>query len=436
MTPRRARGPPGARRRARRVARRAPGGHGHAGRAAGPERRAAASSLDRDGHDRSGRHPDSDIFLDDITVSRRHAEIAPRRRRLRGARRRLAERHLRQPRAGRRRRRCTTSTSSRSGGSCCVFLRRRRASGEREHERTATATHLSIGEVLAQLRDEFPDITISKIRFLESQGLIDPERTPSGYRKFYDGRRRAAALDPPPAEGALPAAEGDQGAPRRAAARRASAPCSTRAGTDRRRAVDAEAGAEPAPPERSRRRRRPRARQPRRRPPRRQAAQRERRRRAGAVDAPTCRDRRRRDRDDRGSSPTAADDGYDARRARARPPGSTTRQLDELESSGCSSRPRRRRRSRAVRRRRARGRARSRPASSQHGIEARHLRMYRTSPSARRCCSSRCCCRTCASATPRRGPGCSEDARRAAPARAPRCGRRCCATRCATSLGE
>src|SRR4051794_19647306 len=48
------------------------------------------------------------------------------------------------------------------------------------------APHLSIGEVLAQLRDEFPDITISKIRFLESQGLIDPERTASGYRKFYD----------------------------------------------------------------------------------------------------------------------------------------------------------------------------------------------------------------------------------------------------------
>ncbi|HEX6311831.1 MAG TPA: MerR family transcriptional regulator [Acidimicrobiia bacterium] len=46
--------------------------------------------------------------------------------------------------------------------------------------------HLSIGEVLSHLRDEFPDVTISKIRFLESQGLIDPERTPSGYRKFYD----------------------------------------------------------------------------------------------------------------------------------------------------------------------------------------------------------------------------------------------------------
>jgi len=46
--------------------------------------------------------------------------------------------------------------------------------------------YLSIGEVLALLRDEFTDITISKIRFLESQGLIDPERTPSGYRKFYE----------------------------------------------------------------------------------------------------------------------------------------------------------------------------------------------------------------------------------------------------------
>ena len=48
-----------------------------------------------------------------------------------------------------------------------------------------TGPHLSIGEVLALLLEEFPDVTISKIRFLESQGLIDPERTASGYRKFY-----------------------------------------------------------------------------------------------------------------------------------------------------------------------------------------------------------------------------------------------------------
>src|SRR3954470_655212 len=46
--------------------------------------------------------------------------------------------------------------------------------------------HLSIGEVLGLLQDDFPDITLSKIRVLESQGLLDPERTPSGYRKFYE----------------------------------------------------------------------------------------------------------------------------------------------------------------------------------------------------------------------------------------------------------
>ena len=50
----------------------------------------------------------------------------------------------------------------------------------------ADRAYLSIGEVLSLLKDEFPDITISKIRFLESQGLVDPERTPSGYRKFYE----------------------------------------------------------------------------------------------------------------------------------------------------------------------------------------------------------------------------------------------------------
>ncbi|HUZ43402.1 MAG TPA: MerR family transcriptional regulator [Acidimicrobiales bacterium] len=46
-------------------------------------------------------------------------------------------------------------------------------------------SYLSIGDVLNLLKEEFPDVTISKIRFLESQGLLDPERTPSGYRKFY-----------------------------------------------------------------------------------------------------------------------------------------------------------------------------------------------------------------------------------------------------------
>jgi DNA-binding transcriptional MerR regulator len=51
----------------------------------------------------------------------------------------------------------------------------------------AARSYMSIGEVLISLKTEFPDITISKIRFLEGEGLIEPERTASGYRKFYDG---------------------------------------------------------------------------------------------------------------------------------------------------------------------------------------------------------------------------------------------------------
>jgi DNA-binding transcriptional MerR regulator len=43
---------------------------------------------------------------------------------------------------------------------------------------------LNIGEVLDQLRPDFPSVTIPKIRFLEDKGLVKPERTPSGYRKF------------------------------------------------------------------------------------------------------------------------------------------------------------------------------------------------------------------------------------------------------------
>ena len=47
--------------------------------------------------------------------------------------------------------------------------------------------YLSISEVLAQLRADFPDISISKIRFLEGEGLIEPARAPSGYRRFDAG---------------------------------------------------------------------------------------------------------------------------------------------------------------------------------------------------------------------------------------------------------
>jgi DNA-binding transcriptional MerR regulator len=45
-------------------------------------------------------------------------------------------------------------------------------------------SQMSIGEVINLLRDDFPDVSVSKIRFLESQGLIDPDRSGSGYRQF------------------------------------------------------------------------------------------------------------------------------------------------------------------------------------------------------------------------------------------------------------
>lgn len=50
----------------------------------------------------------------------------------------------------------------------------------------ANSTLRSIGQVLASLKGEFPDISISKIRFLESEGLVSPQRAPSGYRRYAD----------------------------------------------------------------------------------------------------------------------------------------------------------------------------------------------------------------------------------------------------------
>ncbi|MFT4167488.1 MAG: MerR family transcriptional regulator, partial [Microlunatus sp.] len=44
----------------------------------------------------------------------------------------------------------------------------------------------SIGQVLAALKTDFPDVTISKIRFLETEGLVTPERAPSGYRRYVE----------------------------------------------------------------------------------------------------------------------------------------------------------------------------------------------------------------------------------------------------------
>lgn len=51
-------------------------------------------------------------------------------------------------------------------------------------DRSPAAGLLSIGQVLARLTPEFPNLTSSKLRFLEVQGIVTPSRTESGYRKF------------------------------------------------------------------------------------------------------------------------------------------------------------------------------------------------------------------------------------------------------------
>jgi DNA-binding transcriptional MerR regulator len=58
------------------------------------------------------------------------------------------------------------------------------AASRRSSQSATNAANLSIGEVLSQLREDFPDVSISKIRYLEAEGLVEPARTPSGYRKF------------------------------------------------------------------------------------------------------------------------------------------------------------------------------------------------------------------------------------------------------------
>ena len=143
--------------------------------------------------DQAGRHPESDIFLDDMTVSRRHAEFVTSDQittvrdvgSLNGTyvnRERIEEVRLSQRRRGPDREvqaRCTWWRPANER--CSTGGARRRSEGP-----VSARSYMSIGDVLTLLRQEFPDVTISKIRFLESQGLVNPERTPSGYRKFYE----------------------------------------------------------------------------------------------------------------------------------------------------------------------------------------------------------------------------------------------------------
>ena len=128
-----------------------------------------------------GRDPESAVFLDDITVSRKHAEFE--RRDGDGwfvQRRRQPQRHVRERRAGRR----DQARVRRRGPDRQVQVDVLRGRGVRSRWRARATTSRS-ARSSSSVKTEFPDITISKIRFLEAEGLIEPERTPSGYRKFY-----------------------------------------------------------------------------------------------------------------------------------------------------------------------------------------------------------------------------------------------------------
>ncbi len=183
----------------------------------------------------AGRHPDSDIFLDDVTVSRRHAEF---RRTGAGSRCPTSAAST-----------APTSTASGSRGSALtggdevqigkfrlVFLTGSQAGGEarvtggrmtaarvrpgiHEHRRGARAPASGFSR-RHDLQDPVPRV----------RGSGQPDRTPSGYRKF-SARTWTAALRARRAARPLPAAAGDQGAARRARPRASSRP--TRPGEHR-----------------------------------------------------------------------------------------------------------------------------------------------------------------------------------------------------------
>ena len=138
----------------------------------------------------AGRHPDSEIFLDDVTVSRRHAEFHREGDDVHRQRRRQPQRHLRQPRPHRPGR----AQGRRRGPDRQVppglLLRarerlthggRRSAAGARPRAVPRPDEHRGGARPAAP---GLPGVTIPKIRFLEDKGLIKPERTPAGYRKF------------------------------------------------------------------------------------------------------------------------------------------------------------------------------------------------------------------------------------------------------------
>ena len=142
-------------------------------------------------------------------------ETRPAQRRRRGADRQVPAHVLRLP---------TRPGAAGERASGRAPPRRTRASGQ--------APLLGIGQVLARLQPEFPELTPSKLRFLEEQRLVSPARTPSGYRKFSTRRRRAHHGRAVDATRPLPPAQGHPRAPRGDRRRRDARRCP---GSDERR---------------------------------------------------------------------------------------------------------------------------------------------------------------------------------------------------------
>ena len=190
-----------------------------------------------------GRHPDSDIFLDDITVSRRHVVAREGRPGIRAARRRLAQRHLREPRAGRRSRASHHGDEVQIGRYRLSFVLGRDGGGV---ARWPTRAHVVDRRRAQPAARRVP-------RHHDLQDPLPREPRPRRTRAHAVGlpqvlrrRRRTAALRPAPAARALPAAEGDQGPARRSSTATA-ALAAVVAPTRRRRASADRRRPRPAP---------------------------------------------------------------------------------------------------------------------------------------------------------------------------------------------
>ena len=148
----------------------------------------------------AGRHPDSEIFLDDVTVSRRHAEFRRTGDGFTRLRRRQPQRHLRQPRPHRRRRPAATATRCRSASTASSS-----SPGTRAAEPMAASTsagsptgraRMNIGQVLDQLRAGLPGHHHPQDPVPRGQGADQARAHPVGLPQVLRRRRRPAALHP------------------------------------------------------------------------------------------------------------------------------------------------------------------------------------------------------------------------------------------------